>query len=107
MRGAETASNNINNFPRVVVPERRVRSAASSSGSGSLVLASCAGCSRRWYSLVQGHCPTCHRQFSNVRSFDQHRAQGECRHPLVVGLQLREDDVWTRVGKDNDRWWAA
>lgn len=32
-------------------------------------------CGRRWTSLVQCHCPTCHRQFSGVSGFDQHRVR--------------------------------
>lgn len=30
-------------------------------------------CGQRTVSLVQGHCPTCHRQFSTVAAFDKHR----------------------------------
>lgn len=30
-------------------------------------------CGRRWESLTQCHCPTCHRQFGGITGFDAHR----------------------------------
>ena len=56
-------------------------------------------CGIRWAGSGTAHCPTCHRTFSGVTTFDVHRRGGACHDPAGVGLELltgRAYDVWGR-----------
>lgn len=47
----------------------------------------CKGCDRIWTGLRECHCGICHRHFSQVRSFDDHRTLGthnQCADPLTL-----------------------
>jgi hypothetical protein len=55
----------------------------------------CAGCDNTWTALGRAHCSACHRTFSGLSSFDQHRHHGECRDPAgMSGLLLDEAGYW-------------
>jgi len=61
-------------------------------------------CGRRWRSLAEAHCPTCHRHFSTAAGFDMHRRDGRCVDPVeLVGrraMRLTErvgGPVWVRL----------
>lgn len=52
----------------------------------------------------QAHCSVCHRTFSGVWGFDQHRKDGKCLDPVTVGFAER-DGVWRyRLGKRPEHW---
>lgn len=40
----------------------------------------CPRCPSWWTGLIAGHCPTCHRTFTNIRAFDKHRAGSHARN---------------------------
>lgn len=60
----------------------------------------CGGCPDRWSTLRQAHCSGCCRTFTTVGNFDRHRRDGQCRHPLTVGLVQRPDGLWSAPAPD-------
>jgi hypothetical protein len=65
----------------------------------------CGGCEATWTGDGRAHCAGCHRTFSGVTTFDQHRSQagehGTCLDPeTVVGktgdrLLIDRGDIWS------------
>lgn len=45
-------------------------------------------CGERWAGNSTAHCAACHLTFTVVSAFDKHRRNGECVHPVTVGLHL-------------------
>jgi hypothetical protein len=55
----------------------------------------CAGCTRRWYGIERAHCTACHRTFTTVEFFDQHRVGHVCHNPASLGLTKHEKtEIW-------------
>lgn len=55
----------------------------------------CGGCPNTWTGLAMAHCSACHRTFSGVSGFDQHRLRGVCVNPAERGLVLDQQvGVW-------------
>lgn len=55
------------------------------------------GCGARWSGANTSHCARCHRTFSGVAGFDDHRKDGQCLDPATVGMSLldgRSYPVW-------------
>lgn len=59
----------------------------------------CGGCTLRWDSPSQAHCPVCHQHFGSSGSFDKHLPPTEapagapCKDPVAVGLRM-VDGIW-------------
>lgn len=64
----------------------------------------CNGCALRWAGANTAHCSSCHRTFSGITTFDQHRRGGSCTDPAGVGLELssRSYECWANPA-DPDR----
>jgi hypothetical protein len=63
-------------FGDAAIPQERPNNAAH-----------CPDCGRTWTAARECHCTVCHRQFSAVRYFDDHRREGTrttCTDPLVM-----------------------
>jgi hypothetical protein len=57
----------------------------------------CGGCPKKWSGHSMAHCPTCHETFGSVRSFDNHRKEGQCLSPKKIGLTYNEKKrCWIR-----------
>lgn len=103
------------------ISERRPASVNARAARTEARMASCR-CGRRWDSLSQCHCPTCHRQFAGISGFDKHRvaagrdkfgALKECSNPatardgkgrrLFVAKREACGTVWREPGRD-PRW---
>lgn len=52
----------------------------------------------------QAHCSVCHRTFTTLGTFDQHRTRGNCD----LGTTLSEKDgLWGNWGTANGKkWWT-
>jgi len=64
----------------------------------------CGRCARRWTSLVEAHCPSCHRHFSTAAGFDMHRREGACVDPVTLSgrrsmhvVDRVDGAVWVRA----------
>lgn len=44
---------------------------------------------------TQAHCAVCHQTFGGVSGFDEHRVDGTCRDPEVLGMTYR-GGAWRR-----------
>lgn len=51
---------------------------------------SCSRCPNRWSGATRAHCKACHRTFTRVSAFDQHRVNGKCADPKRRGLTFHE-----------------
>jgi hypothetical protein len=57
-------------------------------------------------SRSQAHCTgphSCHRTFSGVGPFDEHRRDGQCADPLTLGMEPNQHGVWRHPSTDEDR----
>lgn len=73
--------------------------------------AKCGGCGKRWNSMGQAHCATCHEQFNSTAAFDRHREgpfadrscipverfgepYGKAAKPRLLRTSRADGDVW-------------
>jgi hypothetical protein len=54
-------------------------------------------------SRTQAHCSVCHRTFSGVGPFDQHRRDGRCIDPATLGMAPNGHGVWRNLIPDAKR----
>jgi hypothetical protein len=62
----------------------------------------CAGCGGRWTGLGVCHCSGCHRTFTGISAFDQHRLGGHCENPASRGLVPIARRYWSGWGKPGE-----
>jgi hypothetical protein len=69
-------------------------------------IVACSGCSATWTGLAACHATCCHRTFTGIYAFDQHRLGGECHNPADRGLVQVEKPQWSGWGcpGDDTRW---
>lgn len=60
-------------------------------------------CGQRWSGSNVAHCAKCHTTFSGVSTFDAHRPDGDCVHPLFVGLTLVPGRAYECWGTTSDK----
>ncbi len=83
--------------------------------NGELIDAKCPDCGATWTGHNVSHCRNCHRTFTGVASFDDHRAGkkphkgkgfyrpgGECYDPAMTGQQLNDKGRWGFPTKEKD-----
>jgi len=60
-------------------------------------------CGARWSGSNTAHCGAqCHRTFSGIRPFDDHRRDGVCVDPATIGMSLvpgRAYECWGSVAE--------
>jgi hypothetical protein len=85
-------------------PARMLRERAGQRDPASLPN-SCSRCGARWAGTVTAHCAgDCHRTFSGVGPFDEHRRDGKCLDPATLGMTLmpgRAYECWGRPSESN------
>lgn len=55
----------------------------------------CGGCDHRWAGVSRAHCAACHRTFSGVTTFDEHRKGNRgCVNPAQIDGLLFRDGLW-------------
>jgi hypothetical protein len=66
----------------------------------------CGGCGSRWTGLSVCHAKCCHRTFSSLSGFDQHRVGAQCCDPKTRGLVPISRLHWSGFGRagDDERW---
>jgi hypothetical protein len=64
------------------------------------------GCGSHWTGLSACHATCCHRTFSGISAFDQHRLRGHCCDPESHGLAPISRAHWSGWGYPGDdaRW---
>jgi len=55
-------------------------------------------CQQWWTGAERSHASCCHRTFSSLSAFDQHRKGGRCNDPADMGLVAREKPYGTLWG---------
>jgi hypothetical protein len=79
----------------------------------------CSGCPTRWTSLIEAHCPVCHKHFRGMNAADRHRRNAQCLAPETArtlagdalyvrserGTTLNKAPVWT-LAKNTSRQWS-
>lgn len=64
-------------------------------------------CGARWSGANTTHCSKCHMTFSGVSTFDTHRKDGECVHPVFVGLTAVTGRAYECWGTTSDKGGSA